>query len=272
MAFGGESAESYYDEGLTASMTGDMVHAIQFFQKSIQLDREFLAARHQLGRALTRVGRNEQAVGLLREVVARKPDNLAARADLGYANLGMGLIPEAREQFNFIVMSDAESPRGFLGLAETFFDEGNWNAAVMQAQEALKRGGQTFQVLFLIGRAARLQGDSMLSKESLESAEALLEQSAETSPEQPEAHYLRGEVYFVREQYSAALDHYRAAESRCVPGKMYAAFGQYFGLLDAMAKQGLCYRRQGQLQRAKDIAERILKADPEHKLAKSLLE
>ena len=69
MAFGGESAESYYDEGLTASMKGDMAHAIGYFRKAIQLDRGFLAAQHQLGRALTRIGRNEDAVGLLREVV-----------------------------------------------------------------------------------------------------------------------------------------------------------------------------------------------------------
>lgn len=272
MAFGGDSAESYYDEGLTASMKGDMAHAIGYFQKAIQLDRGFLAAQHQLGRALSRIGRNEEAVGLLREVVSRKPDNLAARIDLGYAVLGLGKIAESREQFNYVVMSESDSPRGYLGLAETFFDEGNWNAAVMQGLEALRRGGQSFQVLFLIGRAARLQGDMITSKDYLERAEALLEQSNETTPEQPEAYYLRGEICFVREQYAAAQDHYRAAESRCLQGKMYTAFGQSFDILDVLAKQGLCYRRQGQDSRAAELGRRILKAAPEHRLAKSLLQ
>lgn len=270
MAFGGDSPESYYDEGLTASMKGDIVQAIHYFERAVHMDRSFVAARHQLGKAYARIGRADDAVSLLRDVVARKPANLAARVDLGYALLTLGNVPEAREHFNFIVGSESESPRGYLGLAETFFDEGNWNAAVMQAREAIRRGGNSFQALFLLGRAARLQGDISLSKESLDAADSLLEQSVETAPDQPEGHYFRGEVSFAREQYGTALDHYRAAEHRADSRKVYAAFGESFNLLDILAKQGLCYQRLGQADRAREIGRRILQANPQHRLAQSL--
>jgi tetratricopeptide (TPR) repeat protein len=273
MAFGGESAESYYDEGLTASMKGDLAQAIQFFEKAVRLDRSFLAARHQLGKAYARVGRSDQAVAYLREVVERKPANVAARIDLGTAYLAAGRIQEARTQFNEVIDLDEADPRGYIGLAETFFDEGNWNAAVMQAQQAIERGGETFQALFLLGRAARLAGDPALatvSKESLDAAEKLLEQSIEISPDNPEAYYFRGEVCFARSQYSVALDNYRAAESRADPGRAYAAFGDSFSYADILSKQALCHQRLGQDDRARELAERILAINPAHRLARAI--
>ncbi len=44
MAFGGDDAESYYDEGLTASMRGDLVRAVQNFEKTIHLYNTMAAA------------------------------------------------------------------------------------------------------------------------------------------------------------------------------------------------------------------------------------
>ncbi|HNT87522.1 MAG TPA: tetratricopeptide repeat protein, partial [Candidatus Hydrogenedentes bacterium] len=61
MAFGGESAESYYDEGLTAAMKGDVEQAIALFKQAVQLDSSFLAAFHQLARCYLRTGQSEKA-------------------------------------------------------------------------------------------------------------------------------------------------------------------------------------------------------------------
>lgn len=269
MAFGGDTAESFYDEGLTAGMKGDMATAIHYFEKAVRLDRSFLAARHQLGKAYARMGRGEEAVNLLGEVVARKPDNLVARLDLGAALLSVGRLQEARDQFNAVVGAEPESPRGYLGLAQTFFEEGHWAAALAQAQLALSHGGQGFQVLFMIGRAARLAGSPELANESLGQSERLLEQSIELSPDQPEGYFFRGEVCFVRDQFPAALDHYRAAEARTDAKRVYSAFGESFSLVDVLARQGVCYQRLGQVRRAAEVADRILAIDPNHKLALS---
>ena len=35
MVFGGETADSYYDEGVTASMKGDVAQAVRHFKKAL---------------------------------------------------------------------------------------------------------------------------------------------------------------------------------------------------------------------------------------------
>ena len=62
MLFGGENAESYYDEGLTAAMKGDFEKAVAHFQKATTLDGAFAAAWYQLGRCWLRLGRVPEAV------------------------------------------------------------------------------------------------------------------------------------------------------------------------------------------------------------------
>ena len=86
MAFGGENAESYYDEGLTASMKGDMARAVQCFEKAVRLDNTFAAAYHQLGKCYLRLGQAQQAIDLLQQLfsgVRRKRPPAATRGTPG---------------------------------------------------------------------------------------------------------------------------------------------------------------------------------------------
>ena len=167
MAFGGENAESYYDEGLTAVMKGDIKRAIEFFMHAIKLDSSFVMAYQQLGRCFLRIGQTERAVHVLQQVLARKPTLIPARIDLGYALLQHGNIPEARSQFSQVVQIQTQSSKGHLGLAHVEFQLGNWAQASALAQAAKNLGSANFAVLFLLGKAARLAGDHALSDTAL---------------------------------------------------------------------------------------------------------
>ncbi|GMW02921.1 MAG: hypothetical protein AMXMBFR84_40570 [Candidatus Hydrogenedentota bacterium] len=273
MAFGGENSESYYDDGLTASMKGDFVSAIRCFEKAVKLDSSNAAAYHQLGKCYMRIGDGAKAVDILMHVVGKRPGQTLARLDLGYALLNLGRTAEARRQFEQIISTDPGSARGMLGLAQACFDEGNWQAAMTNAQHVVDRGGSNFSALFLLGRAARLSGWPDIGELALERADKLIEKSIELNPEQPEGHYFRGEVLFVREKYSSALECYRAAEDRLDrqhADKIYTAFGEQFTGDDLLAKQGLCYQRLGSHDRAKEFGERLLKRNPEHKIGQAL--
>ncbi len=273
-AFGGDDAESFYDDGLTASMKGDLDRAIQCFEKAIHLDQSFAASYHQIAKCYLRLGHGKRAVDVLQQVVTRRPDQAAARLDLGHALIKTGDTEGARQQFLQLVALDPTNGRARLGVAQTYFEDKNGPQAVEQAQAALTTGGSNFAVLYLLGRAAKLVGDTALANTTLERADKLIERTLESKPGGPEGLFLRGEVAFARDQFSTALEFYRDARDKTDsenPSRVFSAFGENFVRADIYAKIGLCYQRLGKLDRAKEIGEDILREQPNHEIAKTLV-
>ncbi|MCC6795322.1 MAG: tetratricopeptide repeat protein [Candidatus Hydrogenedentes bacterium] len=275
MAFGGENAESYYDDGLTAAKKGELRKAIECFERAIKLDSSYAVAYHQLGKCYMRMGQAQRAVDILMQVVRKRPNLGPARLDLGIALLAAGNTRGARKEFEQLYGLDPSNTRALLGLAQCSFNEGDWATALIQARNALSGGGSNFSALYLAGRAAKLAGDEVTAQECLGNAERVLQKSIEIQPDQPESHFLRGEVCFVRNELASALEHYRAADDRTdgkSPDKVYTAFGENFTQLDIWAKLGLCYQRLGKLDRASEMGKRILSRDQNHKLGHALSE
>ena len=272
MAFGGDNAESYYDDGLTFSMKGDLKRAVECFEIATKKEPGYLGAYHQLGKCYLRMGDAQRAVNMLKQVVDRKPDNAPFRIDLGAACLAAGHLAEARAQFQFLLNDAPSMARAYLGLAQTDFAEAQWNEAVQNAQSAIMMSDRNFGALFVLGRAGMLSDYVNEAVAALGEADALLEKSIELTPKQPEGHYLRGEVAFVAKKYSTAIEYYREAEENAQQGRYYAAFGESFSFVDILAKQGLCYRQLSQYERAAEMGRRALSIDPEHKIGKALSE
>mgnify|MGYP006283303815 CR=1 FL=1 len=270
MAFGGENAESYHDEGLTAAMRGDLEKAVTCFERAIELDRSFFGAYHQLGKCFLRMGEPRRALDLLKQVVAVKPNLVHARVDLAYAALELGKVARARELFAEVVAHQPENARARLGEAHCEFHEGRWTEATNKAKAALDLGGANFGVLYLLGRAANLSGDAQLAAESMVRAEKIIEQLVESNPNQPEGYFLRGELLFAQERFGEALDAYRSAEDRAENHRHYTSFGEHFTRLDMLAKRGLCLQHVGRGDAAREVGEQILRIDGEHRIGRLL--
>jgi tetratricopeptide (TPR) repeat protein len=272
MVFGGENAESYYDEGITASMKGNMSRAVQYFEKAIRLDNTLAAAYHQLGKCFSRLGQHQRAVEILSQVVAKKPSQKGARLDLGFAYIGAGAVDAARNQFQHLLSIDPDDARAHLGLAMADFRSCDWAGAMSHAEAAIRGTAENFNALFLLGRAARLAGEITRGQEALKKAEKLIEKLLEVSPEQPEGHFLRGEVYFAQDRFDTALEQYLSASRRAHTDTVYSAFGETFTRTDVLGKLGLCYQRLGQNDEARRMGKAILEVEPAHRLGQSLAE
>lgn len=269
-AFGGDNADSYYDEGLTASMKGDLAAAVAHFERCIHMDNRNSAAYHQLGKCYYRLGKAAKAVNLLAQVIAVKPKLLPAKVDLAWAKLALGETGDARQIFGDVLNAKPDNAKAQLGLAQCAFDEGQWEAAMQQAQQAILTGGANFGVFFLLGRAGKLADRAEIYPEALKRAESLMEKSIDSNPEAPEGYYLRGEVRFIQEDFSKAMEDFRAAEDRADSEKHYSAYGEHFTRLDMIAKRGLCLQRMGRAEAAQEAGEKLLKLDPENRIGKML--
>jgi tetratricopeptide (TPR) repeat protein len=262
MVFGGETAESYYDEGVTASMKGDVALAIQHFEKALQLDPYYVACHHQLGRCKVRQGEFKQAVECFYRVIKARPNPIPPRLDLGFALLEGGNAKRAAEVFDEVSQVKPDNARAMLGLGACAFAEGDWGRSLALATQALQLGGANFATLYLQARAARLAGRPDVAAEAFDQADALLEKLIEGNPDQPEPYYLRGEICFARLNFVAALQAYQAAESRMADGVHYYSFGEHFELTTLLEKRGMCLLRLERLADARAMGEEIIQRNP----------
>ena len=272
MAFGGENAESYYDEGLTASMKGELTQAISFFEQAIRMDSSMSAAYHQLGRCYFRMGKIKKSVAFFQQVVQAKPKLIPPQVDLGYAFLKLDEVNRARDCFDAVLQRKPMHARAQLGLAMCAYAESNWDAAVELALSAVAQSGANFAAFYLLGRAANLAGRLQVSVEYLQRAEALMSKAIETSPEQPEAYFLRGEVFFAQQNFAKAVENYAAAIEKAQRDQYYVSFGEHFSYIDILAKKGLALQRLGENAEAVAMGQEILKLAPEHTIGKMLAE
>ncbi len=270
--FGGNNAESFYDEGLTASLKGDVAAAARHFEAAIRLDSALASAYHQLGKCYARLGRLKEAVKVLEQVTQKRPQLTAARIDLGVALTHAGMYDNAQQHFEYVLSTESTNTKALLGLASVYFTQGEWDIALDHARKAQTEGGANFSTLYMIGRLAKLTGDESLSKQSLAKANELIQKYQEMNEEKPEGNYLLGEIAFVCGDYPKALERYRKAEDRVRPNHLYTAYGENFGLVDLLAKQALCYQRLENFDRAQEIVKRVQKINTDHPVCKALLE
>ena len=252
-AFGGENAESYYDEGLTAVVKGDLPRAAQYFEKAIRLDSKMATAYHQLGKCYVRLGQYKRAITFLSQVVDKRPDLVSAQLDLGHALNGIGQYAPAQRQFRAVLDREPGNAKAMLGLAETEAVQGRWAEALTFAQSAQLAGGNNFPVLFMLGEAAKHAGQGDLSVKTLQRADELLKKYLETNPDKPEGHFLRGEVAMVGENIAGALQYFREAESHAEPGRGYLAYSESFTLADILARQIDCLENLGRGTHTQEI-------------------
>lgn len=265
MVFGGETADSYYDEGVTAALKGDVEQAVQHFLRSIEMDESFWAAYHQLGRCYARLGRVQDAIDLFIRVIKQKPNQLPIRIDLGNALLDAGRIREAEQVFYEVFTVKPDHQRAQLGLAQCAFMQENWEEAMRLARAASLMGQPIFATLYLLGRAALQAGHHIIAEQALNDASRQVDQMVETSPEHPEGYFMRGEILFMHQKYAEARDAFEAALNRAKPNIQYVAYGEHFSMLDILSRLGACYRHLGAADKAKEFGERILAIDPENK-------
>ena len=270
MAFGGESAESYYDEGLTASMRGDLPQAIAHFEKAIHLDNTFAGAYHQLGKVYFRLGQTDNAVQLLKQVVGAKPKLMPPKLDLAYALIEQGQTEAARQLFIEVIAIKPGNTRATLGMSLCAYHEGQYGVAIQGVQELVTLGGANFAAYYLLARAAKAGGNTLTMEEAIIEASKFLDNSIDAAPDAPEGYYLRGELCRMKEEIPNALDAYRAAEDRSEDQRFYTSYGEHFTKADILVRRGECLEYLGQKESAREMGEKAIKLDPNHKIGKRL--
>jgi len=91
----GANSQVHYNRGLVYQENGLTSHAIQAYMASVQMDKGFAPAWHNLGLAAMQEGQDEKGIEALKRAAFIQPENQAYRRHLAEALSSIGALAEA---------------------------------------------------------------------------------------------------------------------------------------------------------------------------------
>ncbi len=185
--------------------------------------------------ALSATGRYDQAVRLLREVLADNPTMKDGWLQLGVELVRAGRMPEALEAFKRLVEVDPADANSFVSAGGVLFTLGRLDEAKANAEMALSKAPPA-------DRRARTSACELLVKVAMArkdyaAARQAAAQAQEADPTFPLPAFVEGEILHDNRSFDAAVVPLEQA-ARSLQGHPFAIPDLYFYLADTLANLG----------------------------------
>ncbi len=193
--------DTLHNLAITLRDLGRPHEAITYCRRALALKADYPAAQRLLAELYHNLGDNEQAEHLLRQLVQRHPDDLAAWNNLGLLLSQSGHHAEAMEAFQR-GLERKDDPELFNNLGLAALRAGQWQRARQHLHHALQLAPQDPSIHNNLGLLAERQGD-------YQSAEHHFRQALHLDPEHGEAHSNLARLLLARGEFRAGWEHYR---------------------------------------------------------------
>ena len=114
--------------------------ALEYFQRAIAENPDFVEAHLEMARVLSRTGQLKSAVGALQHVVKLQPDSLSAYRELAKIHEVLGNHDAALSAFQQVIRLDPDVPNSHRKLGELYFAR-SMEEFLLEADRADFRGG-----------------------------------------------------------------------------------------------------------------------------------
>jgi Flp pilus assembly protein TadD len=211
-------SDEFFAEGVALHQSGDLIGAIDAYERALGITPWRLDARSNLGAALVRLGRYDEAVGEYRKALETDPGQVVIRFNLGLALYKSAQVEGAAREFQEVLDRDPSQRAARLLLADCQLQMGHsaraidllapvesemaddrlfaylYGTALIREDEP-ERGQRMIDVLFRDGETAEghlLLGAQHLRNEDYHGALPELQRAVELNPELHGAQSLLG--------------------------------------------------------------------------------
>lgn len=172
-----EKAQRYFQMAKELRKKGDLPSAVESLQKSISFDNNFLAAYNLLAITLYQDGKREEAAAIFNQLISQNPNDPLLQLDYGNFLIQVGdKEEEGLRIIEQVLKEDNSYARGHYYLSSYFFNKGNQQAALKEAQTAVELNPLDHDSQQLLGSIYASQGKKGLSLSAYKKAATLLEQ------------------------------------------------------------------------------------------------
>jgi protein O-mannosyl-transferase len=124
--------------GNAVQRAGRIEEAMHFYEQTLEIKPDYAAAHLDLGMVLIKLGRPEAAISHYERALQINPGFVEAHYDLGNALLRLRRYPEAAGQWEQVVRLDPNSSEAHYNLASALYQTGRAQEAIGQYEEALR--------------------------------------------------------------------------------------------------------------------------------------
>jgi Tfp pilus assembly protein PilF len=199
LAQGAEGGEGYFNSGVIHLREGRVDLALEAFKKAVDADDENPYFRKGLGQAYAAKREWKHAVEQFEKALDLNPYYVDVRNDLGTALILAGKREEGKRQF-LTAYADATNPTPEISarnLGEAYLEEKNYANAITWFRTAIGRNA-TYPDPYL-GLA-----ETLIVTDRLEEAVLLLETGVEAAPDDPSLTLALGQAYYRAGRFAEA--------------------------------------------------------------------
>ena len=215
LEFGIEKSRVYYYLGLVQNALGQYEASASSYELSLEEEPEFMAARINLGLALSKAAEKEsknspsadfsnrvlelyrKSLFVLEEIISAEPENLTVLYEAGKIYAALGDDSKAEILFNDILRLDASFIPVYEHLAKMKFNAGDYESALSFLSEAQIKDPFNYEIMNLTGVIYSKKNDNEFALKCLERAEML-------DPFNPKAHYNKALIFLKEENHEKA--------------------------------------------------------------------
>ena len=207
-----DNARARNNLGLALKKEGRLEEAAEHYRAAVRLAPEFAETHHNLGIVLRELGALEEAAACFRAALQLKPTFAEAQANLARTLRDSGDLAGALDHYRSVVSENPDFPVGHLELGNALLREGQTGQAVHHYREALRLKPDYCEAHNNLGLALKRQGQSERAAESFRAA-------LDCRDRFPEAHFNLATVLEAGGRSEEALAHYDQA---CAQAPDYA--------------------------------------------------
>lgn len=252
-------AKAHYNLGWTAERMGNMEDAVKHYRAAHEADPGFKDAFFNLGAALAATGRGDEAVDLYKGYVEQHPDDVAVRSNLIEALTAAQRYDEAVAQVREILLRDSKNVDAYRNLSRIYFAKGENAMSQLCAEKAKTLAEGDPGIYNNMGVTYLVMGNEPAAIKEFKT-------SVKLAPKGVEPNMNLGYVALNSGDYALALSSFEAALAGD-PGNIDAMIGLAVATRGMGDKEPEKDAKQKKYAEAGEIYDRILKADPDNKIA-----
>jgi len=132
------SASDWYQKGYNAEELREYDNAILYYQKSIDIESNYIVAYNNMGNVYSKKGNTDKAIKIYQKVIEIDPNNVSAYSNIGAVYAAKGNYDKAIDRYQKAILLDPNNDILYYFLGLSFYYRGDLDKAIVSYLKSIE--------------------------------------------------------------------------------------------------------------------------------------